>query len=109
MDAVLPHPDLSYRARVEPWVGVPSYPPAGAARRKAGVTTVYASWNGDTRATSWRVLASSGGGALGVVTTRPKSGFETAIPVARTYTSFKVEALDARGRVIGSSRAFRSR
>jgi EmrB/QacA subfamily drug resistance transporter len=109
MDAVLPHPDLSYRARVEPWVGLPPYPPAGAARRKAGRTTVYASWNGDTRATSWRVLASSGGGALGVVTTRPKSGFETAIPVAQAYTNFKVQALDARGRVLGSSRAFGSR
>jgi hypothetical protein len=110
MDAVLPHPDLSYRARVEPWVGLPPYPPAGAARRTAnGGTTVYASWNGDTRASSWRVLGSSGGGAMAVVAKRAKLGFETAIPVGRGYSSFKVEALDGHDRVIGSSPAFSSR
>lgn len=42
-DAELPEPDLSYRTTVEPWVGLPSYPPAGAARSASGTTTVYLS------------------------------------------------------------------
>jgi EmrB/QacA subfamily drug resistance transporter len=107
LDAYLPHPDLSYRAQVEPWVGLPLYPPAGAARRTAGGTTVYASWNGATQVASWRLLAGSGAGALRVVATKPKSGFETAIPVAGPHTAFRLQALDARGRAIGSSRDFR--
>ena len=49
-----PDPDLSYRETLEPWVGLPLTPPAGAARQAGGKTTVYASWNGATRR---RVLA----------------------------------------------------
>jgi hypothetical protein len=37
-----------------------------------------------------------------------KSGFETAIRLPRGYDSFKVEALDANGRVIGASGPFAS-
>jgi EmrB/QacA subfamily drug resistance transporter len=108
-DAILPHPDLSYRARVEPWVGLPLYPPSGAARTAAGKTTVYASWNGATQLASWRVLAGPAGGTLTVVATHPKSGFETAIPIGSPYGSFKLEALDSHGRVIGTSAAFSTR
>jgi hypothetical protein len=36
----------------------------------------------------------------------PKSGFETAIPVRGSAGSFKVQALDSRGRVIGTSAKF---
>ena len=35
LDAKLPGPNLSYRAKLEQWVGLPLYPPAGAARRVA--------------------------------------------------------------------------
>ena len=48
-DIVLPKPDLSYRAKVQQWVGRPLYPPVGAARQKGGKTVVYASWNGATK------------------------------------------------------------
>jgi hypothetical protein len=107
LDAAFPTPDLSYRANREQWVGLPLYPPTGAARQKAGTTTVYASWNGATQVASWRVLAGSSGSRLPVVATRAKSGFETAIPVPQSHTTFKVEALDASGRVIGTSQLFR--
>src|SRR5205823_6157627 len=73
----------------------------------AARTTVYASWNGATRLASWRVLAGSDPAALKVVAGRPKSGFETAVPVTGGYTVFRVEALDAGGRVIGFSKDFR--
>jgi hypothetical protein len=43
-----------------------------------------------------------------VVPSAPSSGFETAIPVPQGDTSFAVQALDAGGRVIGTSRPFTS-
>jgi hypothetical protein len=35
-----------------------------------------------------------------------RSGFETAISVPARYASFEVQALDAAGRVIGTSASF---
>ncbi len=67
---------------------------------------MYASWNGATEVVSWRVLAGSAGGRLAAVAGATRSGFETAIPLARSYASFEVQALDAAGRVIGVSRPF---
>jgi hypothetical protein len=109
LDVVLPKPDISYRATLEPWVGLPLYPPEGAARGAGAKTTVYATWNGATRVASWRVLAGSSAGALSAVTTFGKAGFETTIPVQGSYDAFKVEALDVGGRVIGTSRPFSRR
>lgn len=102
----LPGPDLTYRATLEQWVGLPLSPPVGAARRTDGKTTVYASWNGATEVVSWRVLAGSGAGGLNVVAHAARSGFETAILVPQGDASMKVQALNASGRVIGTSRAF---
>jgi EmrB/QacA subfamily drug resistance transporter len=106
LDARLPGSDITYRATVEPWVGKPLDPPVGAARRTSGRTTVYASWNGATEVKSWRVLGASGAGALTPVAGAQRSGFETAIPVTQAYRTFHVQALDAHGRAIGTSRSF---
>ncbi len=106
LDARLPGSDITYRATVEPWVGTPLYPPAGAARKAAGHTTVYASWNGATEVKSWRVLGETRAGAQARVGSAAKSGFETAIRVPPGYKSFRVQALDAHGRTIGTSNAF---
>ncbi len=106
LEGEFPSPDLSYRATVEQWVGLPLSPPVGAARKTGGETTVYASWNGATQVVSWRVLAGPSTGRLTVVATRAKSGFETAIPVSQSYKSFEVEALGPGGRAIGASRPF---
>jgi EmrB/QacA subfamily drug resistance transporter len=101
-----PGSDLSYRSMVEQWVGLPLSSPAGAARRRDGGTTVYASWNGATQVVSWRVLARTGAGRLAAVASASRSGFETAIAMPRSYTSYEVQGLDATGRVIGSSPLF---
>jgi EmrB/QacA subfamily drug resistance transporter len=106
LQGALPGPNLTYRARLEQWVGEPLSPPVGAARQTDGKTTVYASWNGATQVVSWRVLAGPSASQLKVVRTIAKSGFETAIPVPQSYKSFKVQALAAGGRVIGASRPF---
>ncbi len=106
LEGELPGPDLTYRATVGQWVGLPLSPPVGAARTTGGGTTVYASWNGATRVASWRVLAGTGSTPRAVVATRARSGFETAIAVASSYASFQVQALAANGAVIGLSRPF---
>jgi EmrB/QacA subfamily drug resistance transporter len=107
LEAQLPGANLSYRSMLEPWSGLPLSLPAAAAHQTGGKTTVYASWNGATEVVAWRVLAGSGASdRLLDVSTATKAGFETAISVAGGYRRFEVQALDARGRVIGTSRAF---
>jgi hypothetical protein len=102
----LPGSDLTYRATLQPWVGLPLSPPVGAARTTSGSTTVYASWNGATQVVSWRVLGATGDGRLTAVATHARSGFETAIEVPQGYSSFEVQALGTGGRAIGVSRLF---
>ena len=43
--------------------------------------TAYASWNGDTRTTSWRVLGGPSPSKLSPLGGAPRSGFETSISV----------------------------
>jgi hypothetical protein len=106
LEGEFPRPDLSYRATLAQWVGLPFTSPAGAARRTPGGTTVYASWNGATRVAAWRVLAGAASGRLTPVARAPRSGFETTISVSGAHQRFEVQALDAAGRAIGVSRPF---
>jgi Arylsulfotransferase (ASST) len=94
----------SYRAYRFTWSGAPSQPPAIAASAGGGRVTVYASWNGDTRTASWRVLAGPIATQLTPLASAPRQGFETAIavPIAEGYVA--VQALDASGAVLGTSR-----
>jgi hypothetical protein len=107
LDARWPGGDLSYRAQyVSSWVGKPYFAPSGAARNKGGKSTVFASWDGATQVASWRVLGGSNAKHLSVVATKTKGGFETAIGLSKKYATFKVQALDAHGHVLGTSKAF---
>jgi EmrB/QacA subfamily drug resistance transporter len=107
-DAAFPAHNMTYRAYVQKWVGLPLTLPSGAARpAHNGVTTVYASWNGATQVTSWRVLGVGAGGATKSLTTVPKDGFETSMPVTGgSYTRFEVQALGAGKKVLGTSKTF---
>jgi hypothetical protein len=102
-DAQLPTGEQSYRIFRLPWSGQPVAPPAIAAVSSRGSASVYASWNGATAVASWQLLAGASSAGLAPVSSAPRSGFETVIPapVARFY---EVKALDASGRVLGSSR-----
>ena len=52
---------------------------------------------------SWRVQGSTGGGAMTTVAEGAKDGFETAVEVPDGPTRFEVQALDAAGKVLGTS------
>jgi outer membrane protein assembly factor BamB len=95
----------SYRSYRFPWAGEPSEAPAiaASAARGGGAMTVYASWNGDTRTASWRVLAGPSARALAPVASGARTGFETAIATPSAAPYVAVQALSATGAVIGTS------
>jgi hypothetical protein len=98
----------SYRGYRFAWTGAPAGAPSvAAAASSGGRVTVYASWNGDTRTASWRVLAGSSAKALAPVATVARSGFETAVTTPGAAAFVAVQALDASGAVLGSSRTIR--
>jgi hypothetical protein len=115
-DAHMAKSDQSYRGYRFQWEGQPTEAPAiaaatTAAKNTAGATgaatTVYASWNGATQVASWRVLAGASSGALAPVASAPRTGFETTIatPGAEGYVA--VQALNASGAVLGTSRTIK--
>jgi hypothetical protein len=106
LDAVWPTPDINYRTYVQKWVGTPFFPPSGAVRNNHGKATVYASWDGATQVGSWRVLGGASANSLKAVGSATKTGFETTIPLTSSSKVYKVQALDGRHHVLGTSNAF---
>lgn len=107
-EARLASPGASYRAFTYPWAGTPAAPPALALRPGAGeALTAYASWNGATGVSAWRLLAGPGPGQLVPIATVPRTGFETAIPADTAQPYLAVAALDASGRSLSTSAAVR--
>jgi hypothetical protein len=99
----------SYRTYRFPWTGTPTSTPAlaaGAANAKAP-TTVYVSWNGATQVASWRVLAGPSAGQLTPVATAARAGFETAIATPAHEPYMAVQALEASGAVLGTSKTIK--
>jgi EmrB/QacA subfamily drug resistance transporter len=111
LDGYFPGSDLSYRASKIPptaWIGLPLTKPSAAVKTSGGKTTVYMSWNGATQVVKWRVLAGTSASSLTPVATRAKNLFETAVLVPGSNTFFQVQALDASGKVIGTSKVVKS-
>lgn len=105
-DAHIPSPGQSYRAYRFPWGATPTAPPAVAVRSSgAGGATVYASWNGATVVSSWRVFGGSSPSSLSAIGSAPAAGFETAIAVGASDAYYAVQALGATGQVLRTSAA----
>ncbi|HTR73504.1 MAG TPA: arylsulfotransferase family protein [Solirubrobacteraceae bacterium] len=105
-EANIPAPGESYRAYTYPWTGTPTSPPSVAVSPGAGETAmVYASWNGATGVSAWRVLAGPSPAQLAPIANAQKTGFETAIPVQSAAGDFAVQALGPAGQVLGTSPA----
>ncbi len=104
-DAHQPFDTSFYRAFRFPWSGQPLTPPAALADldETGEETIVHASWNGATDVSSWRLLAGKGSGALAAQTVIAASGFESSAILPQKYTRVAVQALDSRGRVLGTS------
>ena len=103
-----PDPDGSYRAYRYNWTGHPTGRPSAAARPSGRRTRVYTSWNGATQVAGYRIFAGASSRNLKVIAKRvTKRGFETAKTIKSAGPIVKVQALDANGRVLGTSRAVR--
>jgi hypothetical protein len=94
--------NANYRVYRFPWSATPYGRPSIAATTTGQRNTVYASWNGATDVASWRVLAGTSASRLAPVATAGDQGFETAIPIA-PKPDVAVQALNSRGRVLGTS------
>jgi hypothetical protein len=107
LDAHFPAHTQSYRALRFAWTGAPAHPPVFALQPAAGgAGTVYASWNGATLVSGWRVLAGEQSSSLDEIAQVPSTGFETPIALAPGTAGryMTVQALDAAGDVIGTAR-----
>ena len=95
--------DSSYRAFRQHWTGYPTELPAAAARHRSGGVVVYASWNGATEVTSWKVYAGKTQTSLAEVASARRAGFETAITVPSAGPYFAVQPHDAAGQPLSRS------
>jgi hypothetical protein len=105
-DAHQPYDMSFYRAFRFPWSARPQNPPAVLAsfNDTEEETIVHASWNGATGASSWRVLAGEAPGSLERRAQIPVSGFESSTTLPNKYAYVAVQALDASGHVLGTSK-----
>jgi hypothetical protein len=104
-DASFPTGEDSYRTYRAAWSGQPTDTPAVAVTHAAsGAETVYASWNGATEVASWQLLAGATASTLAPVSKVNRAGFETAIPLPGSVPSIQVRALNASGKVLGTSK-----
>jgi hypothetical protein len=93
-DARLPRAGQSYRAFHFPWAGRPADRPAAAVQGGK----LYASWNGATAVASWQLRENGRAGR-----TFPRTGFETALPLAPRTRTVEVVALDSAGGSLAAS------
>ncbi|KAJ3818835.1 ASST-domain-containing protein [Lentinula raphanica] len=99
-----------YRTLRFNWTGEPTAPPSMSFvhSSKSNITSIYASWNGDTRTERWELLGAtdpSGSGAVSLYN-KTRSGFETTITVntaAHRYSYFAVRALGSDNVPLGTS------
>ena len=100
-------PTSSYRAYRFDWSGTPHTRPAVSVSSHGHSAVVYVSWNGATDVASWRVLSGRSADSLQAAKSATKDGFETAITIgSEPYVS--VQALDANGAVLATSRTVRA-
>jgi Arylsulfotransferase (ASST) len=105
-DAHFIAPSGSYRAYRSNWTAQPPTQPSLSVSPNAdGATDLYASWNGATNVSSWRVLAGASPGALAPVGRSGKYGFETHIHAHSASPYFAVQAFDASGHALSTSAA----
>jgi hypothetical protein len=102
-DAHFAAPSGSYRAYRFAWSGQPLTRPALAVSLLKGTPTLWASWNGATDVSQWRILAGPSPTRLAEVRRFLSSGFETEMRSPRPGPYFEVQALTGAGQVLATS------
>jgi hypothetical protein len=100
----LPYGVYSYRAYRFAWSGQPLTGPSVVIDAvSGGEIKVYVSWNGATGVAAWRVQAGTRPGALHSIGQSRRTGFETVLTLHHPGRYLDVQALNGRGRVLGTS------
>ena len=101
----MPKEKQSYRAYRFEWTGKPSAGPSLVVDSESGDTVAYVSWNGATEVRAWRIKTGTDRDSLEPdIDTVEKTGFETEISIDTSSGFLAVEALDATGQVIGTTK-----
>jgi hypothetical protein len=109
LDATLGKNVQNFRSYLSPWSGEPASPPSLAVQSGPGGTlTIAASWNGATDVAAWRVLAGPSPATLAALASAARNGFQTTLTIKPVPSYVAVQALDATGAVIGTSRTIKS-
>ncbi len=103
-DAHFNVPTSSYRAYRFAWNAQPPTSPALAVGPNSdGSISLYASWNGATDVSSWRVLGGPSAKSMTALGSAGKGGFETRIVEHSASSYYQVQALGSSGQVLASS------
>jgi hypothetical protein len=94
----------NYRVIRAAWVGRPTAPPAVAASRSGGATTVHVSWNGSTETAYWQLAAGAAKSSLAPVKTVARTGFETAATLPGHPAFVAATPLDAKHKALAQAR-----
>ncbi|KAK4056272.1 hypothetical protein OIO90_002715 [Microbotryomycetes sp. JL221] len=89
----------SYRTRKERWVGNPQTLPSFVIDDIDG-DKGFASWNGATEVTRWKVLGGNSQTSLHTLEAAPRSGFETTLRLPDSYEFYAVAAVGFDGKCL---------
>jgi hypothetical protein len=106
-DATLADGSVTYRAFRAAWVGRPAVPPKVVVTHDAAGAVAHVSWNGATEVARWRADMGSRQTALHPVASVRRTGFETTVRLGSRHGYLALTALDAAGRVLGTSSVHR--
>lgn len=97
----------NYRGYRYNWTGIPNEAPAIVALKSENKTSIYVSWNGDTRTKVWRFYEVSGNGRKSYLGESKRKSFETELVIDGEVKIVQAEALDAEGTVLISTEGAR--
>ncbi len=64
---------------------------------------LWASWNGATTVSAWRILSGPSPSSLRTIGTEPRTAFETTMSADDSNPYFAVQALGSKGQVLSTS------
>lgn len=94
----------NYRGFRYNWTGIPSEVPAIVALENDDATSVYVSWNGDTRTATWRFYSVTGSvGSREFLGEVERTSFETVLKIDGKLDAVAAESVDASGKILKST------
>jgi hypothetical protein len=93
----------TYRAFKYQWTGNAPGIPLINVKSSGDKVVAHMSWNGATRIATWRILGATATGAFTQVATVPWGDLETGKTLTGTLARYQAQALDAQGKVLGTS------